>query len=208
MGYTEKLALGFARRAARPSPQVPRSSPRTRRSTGPSFLAEASRLTGRDVQAFSWRDKSNPYVRPAVRSRATSAPDRQPALEARHNAGGEGPRLNASSALIPIDAAGDVKGSTEDAPLARKGVDFTGSLDDALDGTIDAAVHSCKDIPPQNRWRAGLTIAACLPRADVQDVLVGPYASFDVRAQRPVRRRRDSSLTTRFPHSIYQLEPG
>ena len=88
-------------------------------------------------------------------------------------------------------------------------MDFTGSLDDALlDGTIDAAVHSGKDIPPQNRWRAGLAIAACLPRADVQDVLVGPYASFDVRVQRPVRHRRDPLLTARFPRRIYQREPG
>ena len=43
------------------------------------------------------------------------------------------------------------------------------------------AVHSCKDILPQNR-RAGLTIAACLPRADVQDALVGPHAWRDLPA--------------------------
>ena len=211
VGYTEKLALGFARRAAEAiaagATVVTSDSTKLRWTE---FLAEASRLTGRDVRAFSWRDKSNPYVRPASVAvlrpfRVGSRPSKLAIVQAERVRSA----LNVSSALIPIDAAGDIKGSTEDAPLARKGVDFTGSLDDALlDGTIDAAVHSCKDVPPENRWRAGLTIAACLPRADVQDVLVGPYASLDVRVQRPVRHRRDSSLTARLPHRIYQPAPA
>ena len=180
VGYTEKLALGFARRAAEAiaagATVVTSDSTKLRWTE---FLAEASRLTGRDVRAFSWRDKSNPYVRPASVAvlrpfRIGSRPSKLAIVQAERVRSA----LNVSAAIMPIDAAGDIQGSTEDAPLARKGVDFTGSLDDALlDGTIDAAVHSCKDIPPQNRWRAGLTIAACLPRADVQDVLVGPYAS-------------------------------
>ena len=211
VGYTEKLAVGFARRAAEAiaagATVVTSDSTKLRWAE---FLAEASRLTGRDVRAFSWRDKSNPYVRPA--SVAVLRPFRigsRPSKLAIVQAEKVRSSLNVSSAITPIDAAGDIKGSTEDAPLARKGVDFTGSLDDALlDETIDAAVHSCKDIPPQNRWRAGLTIAACLPRADVQDVLVGPYASFDVCGQRLIRHRRDSSLTTRFPHRIYQPAPA
>ena len=66
VGYTEKLALGFARRAAEAiaagATVVTSDSTKLRWTE---FLAEASRLTGRDVRAFSWRDKSNPYVRPA-----------------------------------------------------------------------------------------------------------------------------------------------
>ena len=206
VGYTEKLALGFARRAAEAvaagATVVTSDSTKLRWTE---FLAEASRLTGRDMRAFSWRDKSNPYVRPA--SVAVLRPFRigsRPSKLAIVQAEKVRSALNVSSALLPIDAAGDIQGSTEDAPLARKGVDFTGSLDDALvDGTIDAAVHSCKDIPPQNRWRAGLTIAACLPRADVQDVLVGPYASLqDLPAGARVgsaSMRRQAQLLARRP---------
>ena len=85
--------------------------------------------------------------------------------------------------IVAIDASGDKKepiASTQDVPLAMTAVDFTGSLDDALiAGTIDAAVHSTKDLPPANRWRDGLTIACHIgPRADPCDVLVGSYSSF------------------------------
>lgn len=84
--------------------------------------------------------------------------------------------------IVPIGASGDMKGAiaeTQDVPLALKGVDFTGNLDDAVvDGKIDVAVHSAKDVPPENRWRDGLTIGCHLERADPCDVLVGPYSSF------------------------------
>jgi len=85
--------------------------------------------------------------------------------------------------IVAIDVSGDKKepiASTQDAPLAMTAVDFTGSLDDAvIAGTIDAAVHSTKDLPPANRWRDGLTIACHIgPRADPCDVLVGSYSSF------------------------------
>jgi hydroxymethylbilane synthase len=206
VGYTEKLALGFARRAAEAiaagATVVTSDSTKLRWTE---FLAEASRLTGRDVKAFNWRDKSNPYVRPASVAvlrpfRIGSRPSKLAVVQAEKVQSA----LNVSSAIMPIDAAGDIQGSTEDAPLARKGVDFTGSLDDALlDGNIDAAVHSCKDIPPQNRWRAGLTIAACLPRADVQDVLVGPYASLqdlpDGARVGSASMRRQAQLLARRP---------
>ena len=206
VGYTEKLALGFARRAAEAvaagATVVTSDSTKLRWSE---FLEEASRLTGRDVRAFNWRDKSNPYVRPASVAvlrpfRLGSRPSKLAIVQAEKVCSA----LNVSSAIVPIDAAGDVKGSTEDAPLARRGVDFTGSLDDALlNETIDAAVHSCKDIPPQNRWRAGLTIAACLPRADVQDVLVGAYASLqdlpDGARVGSASMRRQAQLLSRRP---------
>ena len=58
------------------------------------------------------------------------------------------------------------------APLAE--VDFTSDLDSAvMCGELDLAVHSLKDIPPKNRWTAGLAIACHLPRASPLDVIVG-----------------------------------
>ena len=89
VGYTEKLALGFARRAAEAiaagATVVTSDSTKLRWSE---FLAEASRLTGRDVRAFSWRDKSNPYVRPAVwpcydRSGSAAGPRSSPSCRRR-----------------------------------------------------------------------------------------------------------------------------
>ena len=58
-------------------------------------------------------------------------------------------------------------------PLAVASVDFTSTLDEAvLNGQVDMAVHSLKDIPPTHRWREGLTIACHLPREDPLDVLI------------------------------------
>ena len=59
------------------------------------------------------------------------------------------------TAIIPIDASGDKsKVTTQQTPLAIAGVDFTGTLDEALaDGVVDVVVHSLKDIPPAHRWR-------------------------------------------------------
>lgn len=62
-----------------------------------------------------------------------------------------------------------------DKPLAEigdKGV-FVSEFEQAiLEGEIDLAVHSAKDLPM--RLAEGLTIAAVLPRGDVRDVLVTP----------------------------------
>jgi hydroxymethylbilane synthase len=55
-------------------------------------------------------------------------------------------------------------------PAGRKGL-FTGELESALLAhDIDLAVHSAKDLPSE--LRAGTEIAAVLPRASVDDVLV------------------------------------
>lgn len=63
----------------------------------------------------------------------------------------------------------------QDRPLSEigdKGV-FASELEQALlDGQIDLAVHSAKDLPM--KLAKGLAIAAVLPRADVRDVLVVP----------------------------------
>ena len=72
--------------------------------------------------------------------------------------------------IVPQQIAADAQ---LDAPLAK--VDFTSDLDSAVArGDVDMAVHSLKDIPPDNRWCAdGLIIACHLPRADPLDVIVG-----------------------------------
>lgn len=74
--------------------------------------------------------------------------------------------------IIILHTRGD---KIQDKPLAQigeKGV-FASELEQALlDGKIDAAVHSAKDLPMA--LADGLEISAVLPRADVQDVLVIP----------------------------------
>jgi len=73
-------------------------------------------------------------------------------------------------------------------PLALSGVDFIGALDEAvLNGSVDVAVHSLKDIPPACRWNklnendsANVTIGAYLgPRATPLDVLITKDDSID-----------------------------
>jgi len=73
--------------------------------------------------------------------------------------------------IVPIRTSGD---RIQDRPLAEVGGKalWTKELDRALiDGEIDFAVHSMKDVetirPPE------ITIAAMLPRADVRDRLIG-----------------------------------
>lgn len=83
--------------------------------------------------------------------------------------------------IKPIDASGDKsKVTAQQTPLAIAGVDFTGTLDEALaNGVVDVVVHSLKDIPPAHRWRINaerpprVIIGAYLgPREDPLDVLV------------------------------------
>lgn len=74
--------------------------------------------------------------------------------------------------IVVVHTKGD---KVQDRPLSEigdKGV-FASELEHALlNGQIDIAVHSAKDLPMA--LAEGLTIAAVLPRGDVRDVLVIP----------------------------------
>ena len=73
--------------------------------------------------------------------------------------------------LVPVTASGD---KIQDRPLAEIGGKalWTKELDQwLLDGEIDFAVHSSKDV--ETLRPAQIAIAAILPREDVRDVLLG-----------------------------------
>jgi hydroxymethylbilane synthase len=75
----------------------------------------------------------------------------------------------------PVEILGvTTRGDVDDAPLASIGGAgvFVSALRDALlDGEVDLAVHSLKDLPTAPA--AGLALAAVPERADARDVLVG-----------------------------------
>lgn len=84
--------------------------------------------------------------------------------------------------IAVIRTTGD---QVRDRPLADvggKGL-FTKEIEEALlDGRVDVAVHSAKDVP--TFLPEGLVLAACLPRADVRDVLIAPkHRTFDALPQ-------------------------
>ena len=72
--------------------------------------------------------------------------------------------------LVPVTTAGD---RNRGAPLSRSGGKglFVSDIERKLvNGEIDLAVHSCKDMPSDND--PALALAAALARADARDVLV------------------------------------
>ncbi len=76
--------------------------------------------------------------------------------------------------VVAIRTTGD---RITDRPLAEAGGKglFTKEIDEALlDGRIDLAVHSAKDLP--TALPAGIAIAACLERADCRDAFLSPRA--------------------------------
>jgi hydroxymethylbilane synthase len=78
-------------------------------------------------------------------------------------------------AIVPIRTSGDM---IQDRPLAEAGGKglFTKEIEQALlDGAIDLAVHSSKDMPTM--LPAGLLLAACLPREDVRDAFISPKSA-------------------------------
>jgi hydroxymethylbilane synthase len=79
-------------------------------------------------------------------------------------------KLGHASELVEILSEGDKVLDTPLPLMGGKGV-FTKALDDALlEGSIDFAVHSLKDVP--TRLPKGIVMAAILERANWEDVLV------------------------------------
>jgi hydroxymethylbilane synthase len=75
-------------------------------------------------------------------------------------------RLPGPVEVVEITTAGDLGAAVGDKSR------WTGALEQALlDGEIDIAVHSAKDVPGE--LAAGTEIVAVPPRADARDVLVG-----------------------------------
>src|ERR1700727_1387505 len=73
-----------------------------------------------------------------------------------------------------IRTTGDLIQDRALADVGGKGL-FTKEIDAALlAGTIDAAVHSAKDLP--SLMPEGVVIAAYLPREDVRDALISTWA--------------------------------
>ncbi|MDX6630549.1 MAG: hydroxymethylbilane synthase [Gaiellales bacterium] len=78
-------------------------------------------------------------------------------------------------AIVPISTAGDRDRRSAYSELGGRGV-FSKELEDALlEGRIDVAVHSAKDLTTDET--PGLSLAAVLPRADARDAWCGPHAS-------------------------------
>jgi hydroxymethylbilane synthase len=74
--------------------------------------------------------------------------------------------------IVVIRTTGDQVKDRALADIGGKGL-FTKELEEALlDNRIDLAVHSAKDVP--TFLPEGLSLVACLPRADVRDVLIAP----------------------------------
>lgn len=105
--------------------------------------------------------------------------------------------------LLTIKTQGD---KILDAPLAKiggKGL-FTKEIEDALlDGRVDLAVHSLKDLPTE--LPEGLTLAAVMKREDPRDVFVSRDGSGleDLPAGARIGTsslRRRAFLLNRFPH--------
>src|SRR5215212_7326200 len=80
-------------------------------------------------------------------------------------------------ALMPITTAGDRDRTKPFGELGGRGV-FVREIEEALlDGRVDVAVHSAKDLTGDDH--PALALAACLPRADPRDAWCGPAASLD-----------------------------
>jgi hydroxymethylbilane synthase len=107
--------------------------------------------------------------------------------------------------LALIRTVGDQE---QDRPLSEIGGQglFTRELDRAvLEGEVDLAVHSLKDLP--TAFREGLALAAVPEREDPRDVLIGPQgSSLTLSGLRPGARVGTSSLRRRALALAYRSD--
>ncbi|MCL4289036.1 MAG: hydroxymethylbilane synthase [Thermoleophilia bacterium] len=83
-------------------------------------------------------------------------------------------RADVDVALVPITTAGDRDRTRPFGEIGARGV-FVKELEEALlDGRVDVAVHSAKDMTSTDA--AGLEVGAYLPREDPRDALCGAEA--------------------------------
>lgn len=126
--------------------------------------------------------------------------------------GGRGSKLSRVQAQQALDALGNISIEAEFVPITTQGDrDRTSSLREIggqgvfvravesalLDGEVDLAVHSAKDVPPV--IAEGTMLAAYLPRGDVRDALVSRDNSILLDLQQGARvgtgsRRRAAQL--------------
>jgi hydroxymethylbilane synthase len=105
--------------------------------------------------------------------------------------------------IVVIRTSGDDK--RDDAPFEGKGL-FVKELEAALlDGTIDIAVHSSKDMPAM--LADGLAVAAVLPRAEPRDALVLRAGQHTGRSTEEVLAALGGSpaIATSSPRRVAQL---
>jgi hydroxymethylbilane synthase len=105
------------------------------------------------------------------------------------------------SELVPVSTTGDRDRRSSLLKIGGQGV-FVRAIEEELRaGRIDIAVHSAKDVP--TALLDGTSIAACLPRGDVRDVLISdglPLAALPDGARVGTgSRRRMAQLRTARP---------
>jgi hydroxymethylbilane synthase len=107
-------------------------------------------------------------------------------------------------ALVPITTAGDRDRTKPFGEIGERGV-FVKELEEALlDGRIDVAVHSAKDMTSTDT--AGLAVGAYLPREDPRDALCGAdHLSPGMRIGTASVRRRAQLLALQSDLSIEPL---
>ena len=97
---------------------------------------------------------------------------------------GELEQLGHDTELVTIETAGDLSSATSFGAIGPQGV-FVRAIEQALlDGTVDIAVHSYKDLPTQSPQ--DLLIAAVPARCDAADVLAVRSAAVGTGAGLPV----------------------
>ena len=126
------------------------------------------------------------------------------AYETRIRLAGADPVLAANGAveIVEIITRGDRIVDRTLSEIGGKGL-FTKEIDEALlQGRVDIAVHSMKDVP--TRLPDGMVLACILPRADARDAFISPKAASlaDLPAGSVIGTaslRRQAQILNRFP---------